>query len=73
MELTEQEKAILHNFRLLESKRVKDDLEFQVGLMKRTQEALKIDYGLVDIVEPSPLYADRRAVPVGSLMEVVNA
>ena len=50
--LTEQEKRILADIRLLESQRAKDDLEFQVGLMRRTQEAVKADYGLVGLDAP---------------------
>ena len=75
MKLTEQEKAILADIRLLESKRVKDDLEFQIGLMRRTQEFLKADYRRLLGLEPpsldglattGPLYADRRPVPMGA-------
>jgi hypothetical protein len=76
MKLTEQEKAILADIRLLESQRVKDDLAFQVGLMKRTQDALKADYGLIG--PNAPLFngiagIDRNPAPMGIDGAVVNA
>jgi len=56
-ELTEDEEKVLGLFRKLKSEKCRKDLFFQGETMVRAQEAVKVDYGIVD-PEDSPRKGD---------------